>query len=151
MQKQYRKCVGIVVYNHQNKVLMCERIDTDNAWQFPQGGLNEGENFIEASKRELWEETSIRSVSFISSIDAPMAYDFPKPKVVDDKTFDGQEMCWVLYHFTGAESEINLETPVPEFKRYGWFDLEEAPDKIVGFKKDVYTKMTERFKDYLKG
>lgn len=153
MEKIYRKNVGVVVFNHENKVLMCERKDVDNAWQFPQGGIDEGEDFLKAASRELFEETSIKSVEIIATIAQPLRYEYPeqiKSKLINKKYYDGQEMNWVLFRLTGPESEINLQTNEPEFKQYGWFNLDEAPEKIVNFKKDVYIKMVEQFKPFLK-
>ena len=152
MEKEYRKNVGIVVCNKDNRVLMCERKGIENAWQFPQGGIDKGEDFMEASKRELREETSIVSVSLIATIDTPLRYDYPdgvRAGTISEKYW-GQEMNWVLYRFTGNEKEIDLQTDNPEFKNYAWFDIDDAPTKIVEFKKDVYVKMVEQFRPFLK-
>ncbi len=148
----YRKCVGIVVFNKQRKVLLCERRDLPKAWQFPQGGIEDGETLIEAAKRELREETSIVSAEPVDTISTPLRYTFPpEVKNTGKQKYDGQDMRWVLFRFNGMDSEINLATQEPEFSAYAWEDIDEAIKKIAAFKKNVYIKVVEKFKPIVEG
>ncbi len=149
MTDQYRRNVGIVLCNSKNSVLWCERADLRGQWQFPQGGIEEGESIIEAAKRELAEETSVSSTEVVAVIDTPLKYDFP-PKVAERFHKKGQAMNWVLFRFVGSESEINLQTKEPEFRNWKWVDIDEALQKIVEFKKGVYLEMVRIFRPYLK-
>ena len=161
MENLYRRCVGTVVF-YKGKVLLCERLDTPGAWQFPQGGAEPGEDtettarrelreetsIIETTaRRELREETSIISVKTEAVIDTPLRYDFPPEVKKKSKwQYAGQEMRWVLFRFCGDEKEINLATENPEFSRYAWEDIDEAVKRIVDFKKNVYTEAVKIFK-----
>lgn len=149
----YRKNVGIVVANEQGKVLMCARADQkDCQWQFPQGGIEQGEDIIKAAQRELYEETGITSVTFAAKMPETVRYDFPK----NNRThrfapYVGQEQTWVLFKFSGDNSEINFFTNPEEieFKDFEWVDISEAPKRIVSFKKLVYQKVADFFGPYL--
>lgn len=148
MPYPYRKNVGIVIYNAHKKVLWCERKDLSGQWQFPQGGIDEGESVLEAAKRELREETSVTSVEPVAFIEKPLVYDFPA-EIAEKFKKRGQAMNWVLFKFYGEDSEINLKTPEPEFINWKWVNIDETPENIVQFKKDVYQKMVKEFKPYL--
>lgn len=149
----YRKNVGIVVANKKGKVLMCARADQkDFQWQFPQGGIEQGEDIIKAALRELYEETGISSVTLIAKMPEPLRYDFPK----NSKTFCfapyiGQEQTWFLFEFNGDNSEINFFTNPQEieFKDFEWVDISEAPKRIISFKKLVYQNVADFFAPYL--
>ena len=152
MEALYRKNVGIVVFNQNAKVLMCARADKpDYQWQFPQGGIDEGEEVVNAAKRELWEETGIKSVKLIAVMPHSLRYDFPA--VIKKKFskqgcgFVGQEQSWVLFYFEGKDDEINFHTNPDEieFKAYEWVDIYEAPKRIVEFKKKVYSEVVKSF------
>lgn len=146
MENLYRRCVGTVVF-YKGKVLLCERLDTPGAWQFPQGGAEPGEDTETTARRELREETSIISVKTEAVIDTPLRYDFPPEVKKKSKwQYTGQEMRWVLFRFCGDEKEINLATENPEFSRYAWEDIDEAVKRIVDFKKNVYTEAVKIFK-----
>ncbi len=146
MENLYRRCVGTVVF-YKGKVLLCERLDTPGAWQFPQGGAEPGEDTETTARRELREETSIISVKTEAVIDTPLRYDFPPEVKKKSKwQYAGQEMRWVLFRFCGDEKEINLATENPEFSRYAWEDIDEAVKRIVDFKKNVYTEAVKIFK-----
>lgn len=152
MNETFRKNVGIVVFNRDKKVLMCARADHAGfEWQFPQGGIDAGEDIIHAAHRELQEETGITSVRLANTIDEGIRYYFP-PEV--RKRFNkngnrnvGQEQYWVLFYFYGDDSEIDFCTYPEEieFKAYEWTDIEEAPERIITFKKKVYKTVAETF------
>lgn len=154
MTDLYRKNAGIVVANKDGLVLMCARADQkDCQWQFPQGGIEDGEDIVKAAKRELYEETGITSVHLIKQMPEPLRYDFPKnDKIHRFGNYIGQEQTWVLFEFTGNESEIDFCTNPQEieFKAFEWVDIFEAPNRIVAFKKEVYQKVAAYFADYLK-
>ena len=155
MIENYRKNVGIVVFNKELKVLMCARADSkDFNWQFPQGGINQNEDIIDAAKRELQEETGITSVELVARIPKALRYDFPDYVLAKFKKnkYIGQDQYWVLFYFNGDDSEIDFTTNPNEieFKAYEWVDISEAPKRIVEFKKNVYTKVVKAFKPYIR-
>ena len=152
--EQYRKNVGIVVADKEGKVLMCARADQEDLqWQFPQGGIENGEDITAAAKRELYEETGISSVRLVKVMPTTLRYDFPKSaKKRYGGLYKGQEQTWVLFYFYGQDDEINFLTNPEEieFKSFEWVDIREAPQRIVVFKKQVYQKVAEYFAKYLK-
>ena len=150
----YRKCAGVIVFNRDIKVLVCARVGKhDNQWQFPQGGIMKKEESAAAAVRELYEETSIKSVKVIKNLTKPLRYDFPGSvrRQMLRRGIDslGQDMFWSLLYFYGDDSEINVKTKQPEFKAWEWIDIDEAPKRIVYFKKEVYQKAVEQLKPVL--
>lgn len=146
----YRPCVGALVVNEKGLVWLGRRLpneeyDVDSRlWQFPQGGIDEGEAPEPAARRELYEETSIRSVSLIGEIPGWLMYDLPDRLigVALKGKYRGQKQRWFLYRFEGSEDEINVRRPPdghsPEFDDWMWIEIEEAPNKAVAFKVDLY-------------
>ena len=113
-----RSGVGIVVLNKDNKIFVAKRIDNPkNFWQMPQGGVDEGENFLSAAYRELEEETSIKSVDLIKELDGSITYELPDRLlgIIWKGKYKGQKQKWFLMKFTGEDSEININTKKPEF------------------------------------
>lgn len=147
MQK-YRQGAGIVLLNAESKVLLCQRLDFTDQWQFPQGGIEDGETPKDAAKRELFEETSVRSARFVAQAPVSMRYEFPED-IKDKFVFAGQDIHWFLFYFTGDDTEINLNTDTPEFRSYKWVDIDDSLEKIVFFKKSIYKQMIEYFKPIL--
>lgn len=152
---QYRECAGIVLFNNNGKVLVCARADESGfEWQFPQGGIESGEQPQNAALRELKEETSVTSAQIIFALPEPLCYDFPKSilKFLQSKGRHhiGQRMHWFLAYFTGDDSEIDLKTATPEFKAYKWEDFINAPKLIIDFKKDMYLKVWQTFSPHIK-
>lgn len=148
--KKYRKCAGTVLFNDVGKVLVCARIDEkEDAFQFSQGGIEEGETPLDAALRELKEETSITSVKPVYAYPKPLYYDFPKEVKeklkVFKSSFDGQEIHFFLVYFMGSDFEINLQTDHPEFKSFKWVDIKEPPLLIVEFKRKIYEKVCSEF------
>lgn len=135
---------------------MCARADKEDfQWQFPQGGIDTEEDVLTAAYRELREETGITSVEPVSLLSKPLRYDFP-PQVIDKfrqkgSPYVGQEQFWVLFYFYGKDSEIDFCTNPKEieFKAYEWTDIEDAPKRIVNFKKEVYHKVVQAFMPYI--
>jgi putative (di)nucleoside polyphosphate hydrolase len=150
--KKYRPNVGVVVFNEEKKVLLCQRngMSSSNSWQFPQGGIELEEDAISAGLRELKEETSVVSVRFVAKHKKLLRYDFPKEmasfyKKPDRWNYVGQEQTWILLYFYGNDSEINLETPEKEFSNYKWSSFSDAIEKVWEVKKEVYEQVKEYF------
>ena len=141
-----RKGVGIVLLNNENKVFVAKRIDNPkNFWQMPQGGVDEDENYYEATLRELKEETSITSVELIQEINKKLTYILPNHLIgiIWKGRFKGQTQKWFVMRFIGNESEININTKNPEFLDWKWIDLEDLTKIAVNFKLDVYKHLKQ--------
>ncbi len=149
--KRYRLNVGIVVFNRAGKVWLGRRVDgkgEQQIWQFPQGGVDGKEDLLDAARRELQEETGIRSVSLIARAPGWITYDFPEgfngSKAM--KGFAGQTQAWFAFRFDGEDPEIDLNAHHQvEFDQWRWADLAEAPNLVVPFKHDAYLKVVEAF------
>ena len=139
-----RTGVGIVVLNKKNKVFVGKRIDNPkNFWQMPQGGVNQNENLLQAAKRELEEETGIKSVELVKELKEWLQYDIPKSlwgKIWRGK-YRGQNQKWFIMNFVGKNNEINIKTKNPEFLDWKWIKISELPDIAVSFKIDLYKKI----------
>ena len=147
-----RSGVGIVVLNKYNKVFVAKRIDNPkNFWQMPQGGVDEGENFLSAAYRELEEETSIKSVKLIYEIDEITTYLLPKHLlgIIWKGKYKGQKQKWFLMRFLGNDNEININTNKPEFLEWKWIDLDMITDVVVDFKLEVYKTLQKKIKKIL--
>ena len=139
--------VGIIVLNNQNRVLVGKRKDNPgNKWQMPQGGVENGEDFVTAMKRELMEETSIKSFEILKEIDETYEYLLPENLVgvIWKGKFRGQKQKWFIVRFLGQESEINLNTKNQEFIQWKWIDPKTLPEVIVYFKKDLYLSLVQQ-------
>ena len=147
-----RSGVGIVVLNKQNKVFVAKRIDNPkNFWQMPQGGVDEGENFLKAAYRELEEETSIKNVELIKELDGTITYELPDRLLglIWKGKYRGQKQKWFLMRFVGSDSEINIKTKHPEFLEWKWVELEKITDLVVDFKLHVYKEVKDKVKKIL--
>tara|TARA_X000001036_G_scaffold432553_2_gene468631 strand:- start:465 stop:935 length:471 start_codon:yes stop_codon:yes gene_type:complete len=136
--------VGIIVLNKNNHVFVAKRKDNPiNKWQMPQGGVDEGEKFVKAMKRELYEETSIKNIHIIKEIDRIYEYELPENLIgiIWKGKYKGQRQKWFVTRFLGNDSEINLKTKYPEFIDWKWIDPKKLPEVIVDFKKDLYINL----------
>ena len=139
-----RTGVGIIVLNKQNKIFVGKRKDNPgNKWQMPQGGVDEGEDYITAMKRELLEETSIKNIEIIKEIEKIYQYELPKNLVgvIWKGRYRGQKQKWFITRFLGEDSEINLNTKHAEFIDWKWIEPKLLPEVIVNFKKDLYLNL----------
>ena len=142
-----RSGVGIVVLNKENKVFVAKRIDNPkNFWQMPQGGVDEGENFLNAAYRELEEETSIKKVKLIQELEGTITYELPDHLlgIIWKGKYRGQKQKWFLMRFIGEDNEINIKTKNPEFLDWKWIDLDLITEVVVDFKLNVYKELKEK-------
>ena len=147
-----RNGVGIVVLNKDNKVFVAKRIDNPkNFWQMPQGGIDEGEDYLSAAYRELKEETSITKVELIKELDGFITYLLPDHLlgIIWKGKYKGQKQKWFIMKFTGEDREINIETKKPEFLEWKWIELETLTEVVVDFKLHVYKELKEKIRRFI--
>ena len=153
MQKlPMRNGVGVIVLNNENKVFVGKRKDNPlDRWQMPQGGVDIGESYLSAMKRELYEETSIKSIEILKEINGFFEYELPKNLVgiIWKGRFRGQKQKWFITRFIGNENEINLQTENQEFIEWKWIIPDELPGTIVDFKKKMYVELLEILKNFI--
>jgi putative (di)nucleoside polyphosphate hydrolase len=152
---RYRRGVGVMLLNSDGKVFVGARIDnTDEAWQMPQGGIDEGEDDPwMTALRELEEETGIAPhlVERIADCPERLKYDLPKElrgKLWGGK-WKGQDQDWYLARFLGRDGDINIATKHPEFRTWKWIAPDQLPELIVPFKRDLYRRLLSEFAEYL--
>lgn len=146
----HRPNVGVVLFHPDGRVWYGRRAATPGPhnWQFPQGGVDEGEDLEAAARRELAEETGVVSATLIARTDGWIVYDFPADYGGSKQArgFKGQKQVWFAFRFTGDEAEIDLEAHGEiEFDAWRWGDLTEAPDLIVPFKRASYEQVVAAF------
>ncbi|MDC3179751.1 RNA pyrophosphohydrolase [Candidatus Pelagibacter sp.] len=142
-----RSGVGIIVLNKKNRIFVAKRIDNaKNFWQMPQGGINEGEDYLSAAYRELEEETSIKKVELIKELDGFITYLLPDHLlgIIWKGKYKGQKQKWFIMKFIGEDKEINIQTKKPEFLEWKWIELETLTEVVVDFKLHVYKELKEK-------
>lgn len=155
----YRPCVGVIALNRAGLVWAGRRIvepegemeGAEHLWQMPQGGIDRGETALEAAKRELYEETGMRTASLIAEAPRWINYDLPAHLIgiALKGKFRGQAQKWFAFRFEGEDSEIAINPPPgghsPEFDRWEWKPMRDMPKLIVPFKKHVYDEVVAMF------
>lgn len=149
----YRPNVGVVLFHPDGRVWLGRRVNTPEPynWQFPQGGVDEGEDLYTAALRELAEETGVSNTTLLGRTDGWLAYDFPPghngSKIA--KGWKGQRQVWFALRFDGDDSEIDLLADGhPEFDAWRWGNLAEAPGLVVPFKRETYEAVVHAFHDF---
>ena len=105
---RYHPNVAAILRNARGEILVCERIDTPGAWQFPQGGIDSGETAEEALRREVWEEISVRVGYTVVARRGPYRYLYGEG--IAKRGYDGKEQEYFLLEFTGDPEAIDLKT-----------------------------------------
>ena len=144
-----RSGVGIVLLNKENKDFVAKRIDNPkNFWQMPQGGVDDGEDYLSAAFRELEEETSVKNVKLIKEIEGTTSYELPDNLlgIVWKGKYKGQKQKWFLMRYIGKDEDININTKKPEFLEWKWIDISRITEVVVDFKLEVYKELQEKIK-----
>lgn len=150
----YRPCAGVILLNAHGQVFVGQRLDsTLEAWQMPQGGIDPGEDPLDAAYRELWEETGVvrDHVELVSAPEIELEYDLPDDLIgkVWKGKWRGQRQRWFLFRLTAGDEAIDIATAEPEFRAWRWIDPRELPDVIVPFKRALYTELLRIFAGHL--
>ena len=151
MSDQYRRCVGMMILNTNNEILVGRRLDHPSGyWQMPQGGIDEDENPEEAVWREMIEEIGTNNAELFKTSNQWVKYDIPQEtlgKLPWGKTYIGQMQKWFIFKFSGQENDINVETENPEFSEWKWIKASKLIENAVPFKRIVYKTILDEFSD----
>lgn len=145
---RYRPCVGLMILNREGLVFAAQRIDTPNAWQMPQGGIDAGESPAEAALREMEEEIGTAKAEIVAEHPRWLSYDLPQDlrgKVWGGR-YLGQTQKWFALRFLGNERDIDLTAHEAEFDAWRWLDMDELPRVIVEFKRGIYEDVIAEFR-----
>ena len=150
MTKQYRRCVGMMILNTKNEILVCRRLDHPSGyWQMPQGGIDKDEIPTEAVWREMMEEIGTNKVKLLHTSSQWYHYDIPQDTLNTlpwGKIYVGQIQKWFVFRFMGQDGDINIGTKNPEFSEWKWLKHKSLVNNIVPFKRELYKKIIEEFK-----
>lgn len=152
-EKEYRPCVGIMLFNKQGNIFIGKRFDSDSYWQMPQGGVDDGEELEQAALRELLEEVGTDKAEIVSKNKEWIHYNLPEEVIPTcwNGRYSGQKQRWFLMKFCGKDKDININyTDHPEFKEWRWQNVDDLVASAIPFKKEVYKKVIEEFSSIIK-
>ncbi|MGM0518229.1 MAG: RNA pyrophosphohydrolase [Campylobacterota bacterium] len=148
-KKNFRPNVAAIVlsskYPHKCEIFIASRTDVENAWQFPQGGIDDGESAKEALYRELEEEIGTRDVEIVAEYPQWVSYEFPPAIAKKMQPYDGQIQKYYLVRLKKG-AKINIQTDIPEFSEYKFVPTKNIYDYITFFKRTVYKQVLKYFK-----
>tara|TARA_B100001989_G_C24484919_1_gene436415 strand:- start:103 stop:573 length:471 start_codon:yes stop_codon:yes gene_type:complete len=147
-----RSGVGVIILNNQNKVFVGKRKDNPvDKWQMPQGGIDKGEDYTSAMRRELYEETGIKNIEILREIKGHYEYELPENLlgIIWKGKYRGQRQKWFIVKFLGNEEEINLKIGNPEFIEWKWILPSQLPKVIVDFKKEMYLDLLKEINNFI--
>lgn len=147
-ERPYRPCVGICLVNDEGLIFAGKRIDNRaEAWQMPQGGIDEGEDAITACFREMAEEIGTNKAELLAEYPDWLNYDIPEQLAnkLWEGTYRGQSQKWMLLRYKGMDADINISTEIPEFEQWQWMSPDKLVELAVPFKKDVYRTLMTHF------
>ena len=141
----YRPCVGVMLFDARGRVFVGRRIDTPDAWQMPQGGIDDGELPEAAALRELEEEVGTTKADIAAGTEGWLTYDLPDALIgrVWGGRWRGQRQKWFACRFRGDDSDIRLDTEHPEFDAWRWVELDQLTTLIVPFKRAIYAAVVD--------
>ena len=151
-ERPYRPCVGICLVNDEGMIFAGKRIDNRaEAWQMPQGGIDEGEDAVTACFREMAEEIGTDKAELIAQHPEWLDYDIPESLAnkLWNGAYKGQTQKWMLLRYKGVDADINIATEIPEFESWQWMAPEDLVSLAVPFKQNVYRTLMESFKEHL--
>ena len=151
-KRPYRPCVGILLINHDNNIFAGQRIDNhQEAWQMPQGGIDDGEDVETACFREMKEEIGTDNATILAVHPEWLNYDIPE-KLANklwNRKYRGQTQKWVALRFLGTNDDIDIQTELPEFSNWRWISPKNLPSLAAPFKRNVYNSVLNQFKLFL--
>jgi putative (di)nucleoside polyphosphate hydrolase len=151
VDQNYRRCVGMMILNSNNEILVGRRLDHPSGyWQMPQGGIDENENPEEAVWREMMEEIGTNNADLFKISNQWVNYEIPQ-ETLDHlpwgKIYIGQTQKWFIFKFSGQDNDINVVTENPEFSEWKWMHNKELVVNGVPFKRKIYQTILDEFSD----
>ena len=147
----YRPGVGLMLFDREGRVFVARRNDTPDAWQMPQGGIDEGEDPRAAALRELAEETGVTNAEIVGESEDWIAYDLPEDlrKKVWKGRYRGQRQKWYALRFHGTDADVNIATAHPEFRHWRWSPVDTLVELAAPFKRELYADVIGVLAPYL--